>query len=98
MPQKMTYTQTGGAGSYIDLDASYIPNYTTHQIQVTGVTTTASVSAKGPADQYTTVKTLSNNDILQIDGLYDAFRVYWSDSSGGSVSIRSYNLDEIDGG
>ena len=98
MPQKMTYSQTGGAGSYTDLDASYMGNYTTHQIQVTGVTTSASVSAMGPADQYTTVKTLSNNDIYQLEGVYEALRVYWSDASGGSVSIRSYNLDEIDGG
>ena len=90
MPQKATFTQTGGAGSYTDLDASYMPNYTTHQLQVTGVSTSASVSAKGPADMYTTVKSLANNDIYQL--------VYWSDSSGGGVTIRSYNLDEIDGG
>jgi hypothetical protein len=96
--QIFTYTQTGGAGSYTDLDDSYLKNYTVKQLQVTGVSTTATVSVMGPSEQYTDVKTLSNNDIYVLEGYFEKLRIYWSDSSGGSVTLRSYNLDAIDGG
>jgi len=96
--QIFTHAQTGGAGSNTDMVDSYLKNYTVHQIQPTGVTTTATISVYGPGDVFTAVKTVSNNDILTIEGVYHKFRVTWADSSGGTVAIRSYNLDAIDGG
>ena len=96
--QIFTYSQTGGAGSYTDLDDSYIKDYTVKQLQVTGVTTSATVSVLGPGAQYTDVSTLTNNDIYVLEGYYEKLRIYWSDASGGSVTLRSYNLDAIDGG
>ena len=97
--RKKTYTQTGGAGTATEIDANYLNKYTVHQIQVSGLSSsTAVIAAQGPADTFTDSATLSNNDIYFLEGIFDALRVTWGGSSGGSLSIRSYNLAALDGG
>ena len=97
--QISTYAQTGGASSTTELDPSYLANYTVHQIQGSGMgSDTSTLSAKGPADQFSDVVTLSNNDIYFLEGVFSVLKVTWNGASGGSATIRSYNLDAIDGG
>jgi len=97
--QISTFSQTGGAASSTEIDPSYLANYTVHQIQAAGMgSDTATLSAKGPADQFSDVVTLANNDIYILEGVFSVLKMTWAGASGGSATIRSYNLDAIDGG
>lgn len=95
-----THAQTGGAASTTDIEPGHgLKNYTVHKIQVTGLgTDTATISGRGPSGTFTDIQTLANDDIFILDGYWEILRVTWGPSSGGSLSIRSYNLDAIDGG
>jgi len=42
--------------------------------------------------------TLANNDIYILEGVFSVLKMTWAGASGGSATIRSYNLDAIDGG
>ena len=97
--QIMTYTQTGGAASSTEIDPDYLKHYTTHQIQVAGIgSDTATIAGMGPAETYTDLATLAANDVYFLEGYFEKLKITWGSASGGSVSIRSYNLDAIDGG
>ena len=95
--QNQSFPQTGGAGSTITPNTDYAFNrYSTHIVQLVG--NAGTVRVLGPGDEYTDVSSLSANDTLVIEGLYDGLQVVWVSASGGVCHIRSYNLDEEDGG
>ncbi len=98
MPQRTSTAQGAGTTVTPSFPVDF-QKYTSHQIQITGMgSTTCAVKVKGTADQLTTVKTLSNNDILNLDGLYRGISFEFSGTGSATIWITSYNLDEIDGG
>lgn len=98
MPQRNSTAQ--GAGTTATPSLGYdFDKYTAHQIQITGMgSNTCAVKAKGVADQLTTVTTLSNDDIYNLEGVYRGISFEFSGTGSATIWILSYNLDEIDGG
>ena len=98
MPQRTSTAQGAGTTATPSLGYSF-DKYTTHQLQITGMgSNTCAVKVKGSADQLTTVKTLSNDDILNLEGVYRGISFEFSATGSATIWITSYNLDEIDGG
>ena len=98
MPQRNSTAQ--GAGTTATPTLGYdFDKYTAHQIQITGMgSNTCAVKVKGSADQLTTAATVTNDDILNIEGVYRGISFEFSGTGSATIWITSYNLDEIDGG
>ena len=69
-------------------------NYTSHQIQITGMSTnTATVKLMGIAGTYASAGVLANDEIMEVSGVYRGVQFVFSGSGTATIKILSYNTE-----
>ena len=90
-------TTTASQSSATSVTMSFevpMEDYTSHQLQITGMgSTTATVMLKGIADQFTSAGVLSNDEIMEISGVYRGLRLDFSGAGTATIKLLSYNTE-----
>lgn len=90
-------TTTASQSSATQVTLSFevpMQNYTSHQLQITGMgTTTCTVMLMGVADQFTSAGVLANDHIMEISGVYKGMRLDFSGAGTATIKLLSYNTE-----
>ena len=73
---------------------SPMADFTSHQVQITGMgATTATVMLQGVAATFTAAGVLSNDQIMQVSGVFQGIRLDFSSAGTATIKILSYNTE-----